>query len=119
MAVGVVVVAVGVMIGGVSAKDAVPASGWGPASGWEVTVAGVEVAVGGVVVAVGVIIRGVEVAVAGVEVACGEPVESAVAGVVVAVGSRTVSSGISGMIVDPRCLLSHSATAVTPSCQES
>ena len=29
-----------------------------------------------------------------------------------------VGSG-SGIMVDPRCLLSHSATAVTPSCQES
>ena len=28
-------------------------------------------------------------------------------------------AGISGMIVEPRCLLSHSATAVTPSCHDS
>jgi len=77
------------------------------AAGVEVAVvAGVEVAV------VGVVVAGVVVAVAGVEVE--------VVGVVVAVAtdSRTISSGISGMIVDPRCLLSHSATAVTPSCQE-
>lgn len=33
--------------------------------------------------------------------------------------SGIVSTGSSGIVVDPRCLLSHSATAVTPSCQES
>ena len=60
-------------------------------------VSGVEVTVDVVVVVVGVMIGGVEVA----------------------TGSRTVSSGISEMIVDPRCLLSHSATAVTPSCHDS
>ena len=60
-------------------------------------VSGVEVTVDVVVVVVGVMIGGVEVA----------------------TGSRTVSSGISEIIVDPRCLLSHSATAVTPSCQDS
>jgi len=96
--------------------------------GVEVEVLGVEVAVTGVVVAVG----GVEVAVIGVEVAVTGVVvevigivvivvvvEVVIIGVEVAVGSKTVSSGISGTIVDPRCLLSHSATAVTPSCHDS
>ena len=96
--------------------------------GVEVEVLGVEVAVTGVVVAVG----GVEVAVIGVEVAVTGVVvevigivvivvvvEVVIIGVEVAVGSKTVSSRISGTIVDPRCLLSHSATAVTPSCHDS
>ena len=65
-----------------------------------------------IVVVVEVVMIGVDVAVVGVEVACPEPAE-------VAVDSRIVSRGVSGIIVDPRCLLSHSATAVTPSCHDS
>ena len=80
-------------------------------TGVVVAVVGVEVAVTGIVITVVV----VEVAIIGVEVAVGVMVK----GVEVAMGSRTVSSGIVGVPFDIRCLLSHSATAVTPSCHES
>ena len=80
--------------------------------GIEVVVAGVVVAVvGDKIVVVDVVVVAVGAMVGGVEVACSELVE-------VAVGSRTVSRGVSGIVVDPRCLLSHSATAVTPSCHD-
>ena len=76
----------------------------------------VEVAVGGVEVAVII----VEVVIVDAEVACPEFACSELAeSVEVATGSKTASSGISGITVAPRCLLSHSATAVTPSCQDS
>ena len=86
---------------------------------------------------IGMVVTGVVVAVVGVEVATGivsragmiltgvvedvvvvDVVIIGVVGAVVAVGSRTVSSGVSGIDVDPRCLLNHSATAVTPSCHD-
>ena len=78
-------------------------------------IAGVVVAVSGVVVEM--VIAGVEVAVSGVvtEIVV---VEVAIAGVEVAV-DPIAFSGTSEIIFDTRCLLSHSATAVTPSCQES
>ena len=80
----------------------------------EVVITGVEVA------ACGELVESVGVMTEGVEVAWSEPsVVNIVESVEVAAGSRTGSSRISGIIVDPRCLLSHSATAVTPSCQES
>lgn len=115
----------------------------------EVAVVGVEIIVVGVVVEVVVgvevsVLNGVEVAVIGVEVACPELVEGVVSGVevdvvggvVVAIGGVEVAVEITiagvevvegSTIVSPgtiemsdmRCLLSHSATAVTPSCQES
>lgn len=62
-----------------------------------VVVVGVEIVVDVIVVAVGVKIGDVEVAIEGVDVGV---------------------SGISEMVVDPRCLLSHAATAVTPSCHD-
>ncbi|KKS84245.1 MAG: hypothetical protein UV61_C0034G0009 [Candidatus Gottesmanbacteria bacterium GW2011_GWB1_43_11] len=84
----------------------------------EGAVIAVVVEVVGVVVAVVgrlVIVVVVEVVIVGVEVAVGVINE----GVEVAVGSRIISSGVSEIIVSPRCLLSHSATAVTPSCHDS
>lgn len=80
--------------------------------GVEVVVTGVVVDVTVVEVVVDVVVVVVGVMAGDVEVACPELVE-------VTAGSKTASSEISGMIVEPRCLLSHSATAVTPSCQES
>ena len=76
-----------------------------------VEVVGVVVAVVGrlvIVVVVEVVIVGVEVAVVVIN-----------EGIDVGVGSRIISSGVSEIIVSPRCLLSHSATAVTPSCHDS
>ena len=98
----------------------------------------VGAAASGVVVAVVVVevttgmVSGVEVAETGVE-AGGETMvdvvvvvvgvmigggKSAASGVVVAAVVVVDISGISEMIVGPRCLLSHSATAVTPSCHD-
>jgi len=131
---GVEVAVVGVEVEVVGVEDAV----FGSTNGGveveiEVSIGGVEVAVVGVEVevvgvedavfgstngGVEVPVIGVEVPVIGVEVAT-IGVEVAVAGVEVAVDSGRISSVLSGIIVDPRCLLSHSATAVTPSCHDS
>ncbi len=78
-----------------------------------VLVGDVEVAVLGVDVEVTVV--HVVVVVVVVDVAVGVAVE----GVEVATGSESVPSGTSVARLDVRCLLSHSATAVTPSCHES
>ncbi len=69
-----------------------------------------------IVVVVVVVIIGVEVF---VDVVIGDVEVVSSLCEVVADKESAVSLGISEIIVDPRCLFSHSATAVTPSCQES
>ncbi len=81
------------------------------AGGDDVATLGVVVDVGNVTVGycgVEVLVDGVEVAVEGVEVATCSGVTS---------GSRSGSTP--GVPVAERCRCSHSATAVTPACQES
>jgi len=114
-------VEVAVDVGVVVVVEVVSSKG-GPASGWEVTageISGVEVETVGVVVAE--VITGM---VSSVEMVVVEVITGMVSGVevvndmvVVAVG--IMIGGVSEMIVDPRCLLSHAATAVTPSCHDS
>ena len=69
----------------------------------------VEVVSGGAT-SIGVVSTG---AVIGVEVAV------VVVVVEVTVCSETAASGISALFFETRCLLSHLATAVTPSCHDS
>ena len=125
---GVVVEVLGAEVAACPVPDEFDES-WFGVTGVVVAVVVVEVAcpelVEGAVIAVVVEVVGVVVAVVGrlvivvvVEVVM-IGVDVAVVGVEVAVDSRIVSRGVSGIIVDPRCLLSHSATAVTPSCHDS
>lgn len=139
--VDIVVVTVGVMIGGVEVITDVVSGVEMAASGVEVMVVGVEVVVAGVVVGVITgVVSWVEVAVSGVEV--GDKITVDVVVVVVGImiggveacpvvvaelpttgvatdGVDVEMSRISEMIFDARCLLSHPATAVTPSCHDS